>query len=71
LDPGWIWNFLGKGLDFLVVLHMARAYERGVREVHCTWARKVQGPGKMKARRLRFSVTKPKLMVAFSICSAG
>jgi len=53
------------------VLQVTRAYERGVREVHCTWARYVQGPGKVKVRRLRFSVTKPKLMVALPISSAG
>jgi len=41
--------------------HVDRAYERGVREVHCTRARKVKGPEMMKVRGLRFSVIKPKL----------
>jgi len=30
-----------------------------------------RGPGRMKVCTLRFSVIKPTLMVAFSICSAG
>jgi len=51
--------------------HSSRAYERGVRGVHFTWARWVQGHGRMKGPTLRISVVKPKLMVAFSICSAG
>jgi len=56
---------------FSVCLVPTRAYERGLREVHCTRARKVKGPMRMKVHALRFSVIKPKFMVALSICSAG
>ena len=38
-----------------------RAYERGLREVHYI----APGPGRTKVRTLRFSIIKPKLMVAF------
>jgi len=53
------------------ILGFTQGLWEGVREVHCTRARKVKGPERMKVRALRLSVIKPKIMVALSICSAG
>ena len=46
----------------------SRAYERGLQEVHRTRAREVLGLGKMKVRRLSFSVIKPKITSVQGSC---
>jgi len=40
---------------------LGNAYERGLQEVHRTWARDVLGPRKMKVLTLRFSVIERKI----------
>jgi len=52
-------------------MSLSMAYERGYERYTVPGPNRFRGPGRMKVRTLRFFVTKAKLMVVFSICSAG
>jgi len=54
-----------------IVYGSGRAYERGYERYIVPGPGRFRGPGRMKVRTLRFTLTKPELMVAFSIRSAA